>query len=86
MKRNLGYSLIFVLIFIIALLGILLFDSQNKIKQQKLVIGEQSQKITQLESEVEKLSVATPENIIKMTKGLIKEKGLDFIKDKILSK
>jgi cell division protein FtsL len=86
MKRTIIYVTFFLMALLIAILAIMLFSSQNVVKQQKLAIAQQEQKITQLEAEVEKLSAVTPENILRMTSKFAKEKGAGILKDLISPK
>lgn len=86
MKNSILYVVILIMGFIIAVLGVQLFSSQNIIKQQKLIITQQDQKIKELEAQVKDLSAITPENALRIGSQIVKEKGLEYLKEKFLSK
>jgi cell division protein FtsL len=84
MKKSVAYTIIVVLVGIIIALSAMLLQSQNNIKTQRTTILKQQEQITQLQAENEKLSAATPENLLRMSGQFAKEKGVDILKKLVL--
>lgn len=80
MNKSGFYAVIIFLVFVILILCVLLFQNEQTIKHQTLIISQQEQTIKAQNAQIQKLSEVTPENILRMTGSFAKDKGMDILK------
>jgi len=79
MKITFQNAVSFILVAVIAVLCLLLIQSQTIIEDQRNTIAIQEAQIKELETEVAKLSQLTPEKIINDAKSIIKNEDINFL-------
>ena len=85
MNKSLVYTVMFLLIAVIVFLSVFLIQSQKTINAQRITISTQQKQITELQAEVNKLSAATPENLLRMSGQFAKEKGANILRSLLFS-
>jgi Tfp pilus assembly protein PilV len=86
MNKSAHYGVIAILIIAIIVLSLMLVQNQNVINQQEAKIASQQQQIATLQAENQKLSEASPENLMRIGKELIKDKGASVLQQILNSK
>ena len=86
MNKSAFYAIISILVFAIVVLSLMLIQNQNVIKQQEAKIAAQQKQIATLQEENQKLSTASPENLMRIGKELVKDKGASIVNQILNSK
>lgn len=79
MNKGLYNGIICILVFVIAGLALMLYQSQQTIKKQQATIATQQSRITELEGRVKELEAITPESLLNDAKSLLKDQGATFL-------
>ncbi len=85
MNKSLYNGVICILIFVIAGLSLMLYQSQQTIKTQQATIASNQAKITDLEGQIKELQAKqnTVNTIIQSAGDILKEKGVQFIQGQL---
>lgn len=86
MNKSALYGVIAILIIAVIVLSLMLVQNQSVIKQQEAKIATQQQQIATLEAENQKLSEASPENLMRIGKDILKDKGASVLQQILNSK
>lgn len=79
MKDSSKNAVIILAVIVIAVLSLLLVQSQKTIESQRIIIANQEEQISTLKTENAKLSEITPDKLLQDAKSLIKDEGVNFL-------